>query len=191
MDSKILFTRVLDQVTECVLAVDVKQLDNTTPCTDWNLRQLLNHLVYELLWVPDMLAGKTVAQVGSKYDGDVLGDRLQTSWQDAADAAQEAVEKAEREAVVHLSYGDKSAETYVAEMAMEVLVHGWDVCQALSYSLLFEPDVAQAVYDNTLPRKKEYAESGMLGKPIDVPEDAVTEVKLLGLLGRPAQGLAA
>lgn len=191
MDSKILFTRVLDQVTECVLAIDIKQLDNATPCTEWNLRQLLNHMVYELLWVPDMLAGKTVAQVGTKYDGDVLGDRLQTSWQDAADAAQEAVEKADRDATVHLSYADKPAEAYIAEMAMEVLVHGWDVCQALSFSLLFEPDVAQAVYENTLPRKKEYAESGLVGTPIDVPDDAAVEVKLLGLLGRPAEGLAA
>jgi uncharacterized protein (TIGR03086 family) len=184
MDSKLLFTRVLEQVTECVLTADVKEFGNATPCSEWNLGQLLNHMVYELLWIPDLLAGKTVAEIGSKYDGDVLGDRPQSSWQDASDAAQEAVSRADLQAPVRLSGGDKTADEYIAEMAMEILVHGWDVSQALNYSLVFDPGIAQAVYDNTLPRKGQLQADGSVGPEIKVPDDAPVEVKLLGIMGR-------
>ena len=188
MDSKILFTRVLDQITECVLTIETKQLDRPTPCSEWNLRQLLNHTVYELLWMPDLLGGKTVAQVGTKYDGDVLGSGIQISWQGAAEAAEAAVEKARLSDMVHLSSTEKTVDKYIEEMAMEILVHGWDICQSLGYSLLFEPDVAQAVYDSTLPHKDEMVEAGMVKDPIDVPEDSPVEVKLLGIMGRSVEG---
>lgn len=184
MDTKLLFTRVLEQVTECVLTAEVKQFGNATPCSEWNLGQLLNHMVYELLWIPDLLEGKTVAEVGTKYDGDVLGDRPQAAWQDAADGAQEAVNKANLEDKVHLSGGDKKAQDYIAEMAMEILVHGWDVSQALNYSLVFDPGIAQAVYDNTLPHKDQLQADGSVGPEVVVPEDAPAEVKLLGIMGR-------
>lgn len=188
IDSKILFARVADQITECVLAIDAKDLGNQTPCDDWNLKQLLNHTVYELLWMPDLLAGKTVAEVGDKYDGDVLGDVFHTAWEDAVAAAKDAAEKADIKSSVHLSGGDKPVDEYLEEMAMEVLIHGWDICQSLGYTLLFEPDVAQAVYDITLPHKEELMANGSVKETIEVPADSPVEVKLLGIMGRSVEG---
>ena len=38
------------------------------------LRQIVNYHAYDDAWVPDVLAGKTIAEVGDNYDGDLLGD---------------------------------------------------------------------------------------------------------------------
>ena len=38
------------------------------------LRQAINHYAYDNSWVPDMLAGRTMDEVGSdRFDGDLLG----------------------------------------------------------------------------------------------------------------------
>ena len=40
-----------------------------TPCAQWSVRDLVAHLTREHLWVPDLLAGRTVEVVG---DADLL-----------------------------------------------------------------------------------------------------------------------
>lgn len=184
MDAKTLFERCIDQADHCLKNVQKDQLDNSTPCSEWNLKTLVNHIVNEVLWVTDLLAGKTISEVGSKYDGDLVGTTPYQAWQKAAEAARKAVEIADLEQVVHLSYGDVSAEHYISEIASDMLIHTWDVDQSIKCSLRIDDDVAQAIYDLTLPKKDEMAGSGLFGEPLNVPADAAIRTKLLALFGR-------
>ena len=43
------------------------------------LRETINYHAYDTAWVPDTLAGKTIEEVGSTYDGDLLGDEPKES----------------------------------------------------------------------------------------------------------------
>ncbi|MEK8226091.1 maleylpyruvate isomerase N-terminal domain-containing protein [Oerskovia sp. M15] len=61
-----------------------------TPDDAWTVRDLVNHLVSEQLWAPELLAGRTVADVGSVFDGDVLGDDPIDAWVDASTQSREA-----------------------------------------------------------------------------------------------------
>ena len=65
-------SKVIDQIQD-------RQWDQTTP--DWfqtgrqgkpTLRDIINYHAYDSAWVPDVLAGKTMAEVGSTNDGDLL-----------------------------------------------------------------------------------------------------------------------
>jgi hypothetical protein len=56
------------------------QWTNPTPDTEWSVRDLVEHLVGEQLWVPLLLGGATVEQVGDRFDGDNLGDDPKTAW---------------------------------------------------------------------------------------------------------------
>ena len=47
-----------------VRRVRPEQWDWDTPCKEWSVRDLVNHLVHEQLWAPELLAGCTVEQVG-------------------------------------------------------------------------------------------------------------------------------
>lgn len=186
MDAKTLFNRAVEQAGVCVRHVHDDQLSNPTPCSEWDLKTLLNHIVYELAWVPDLLAGKTVAEVGGAHDGNLLGDDPHAAWEKAKTAALEAVAAVDLNATVHLSYGDVSAEHYIREIASDMAVHGWDVGQSEQCNIIIESDVAQTIYDFMQPRSAELRASGLFGSEVPTqPTDSI-QTKLLGLMGRKA-----
>lgn len=189
MDPKELFARSVGQATGCVKHLGNSCLGNATPCTEWNVQQLLNHMVYELRWVPDLLAGKTVTDIGNRYDGDLLGSDPKSAWQHAADAALVAVKHVDPDMVVHLSYGDVPARDYIDEVGGDILVHTWDLDQGMNCSLILNPEMAQYIYDKTLPKKDSMAKSRLFAPAVDVPEDATIQAKLLALFGRRAPEL--
>jgi uncharacterized protein (TIGR03086 family) len=140
MDTRQLLAKSIQQAATCINHAQDGDMSNATPCTEWDLRTLINHMVYELLWVPDLLKGKTVAEVGSAHDGDVLHSDFRTAWQHAADAALVATMHVDMDAPVHLSRGDEPASAYLLEMANDMLIHGWDVGRSLKCSVMFDHD---------------------------------------------------
>jgi uncharacterized protein (TIGR03086 family) len=187
MDSKRFFVQAVQVGGTCVPHISEAQLGNATPCSEWDLRALLNHMVYELLWMPDILAGKTVAEVGDKYDGDVLKEDPKGAWQSAAEKANAAVEQADPAATVHLSYGDVPASDYITEVGVDILVHGWDVGQAISCTLVMGDNLAKHAYAYYLPRADAGRKNGSFGPAVPVSDDTDIQTKLLGLLGRSVE----
>ncbi len=186
MDPRDLFARTIKQASGMVSLVEPRHFSDPTPCTEWSVHDLLNHMLYELVWVPDLVEGKTVAEVGKKHDGDLLTGNFQKRWQDAANKAVDVVKQADTSKPVHLSYGDTAAGHYIAEVGGDLLVHAWDLGQGLRCTLLMEPDVAEAVYQNTLPKVESMASGSLFAPPVTVPEDADIQTKLLALMGRKA-----
>jgi uncharacterized protein (TIGR03086 family) len=184
MDAKELFKAAVKSAHGCISQVEPAQLGRATPCSKWNLRALLNHMVNELAWIPDLLAGKTIAEVGSKYDGDLLGNDAPAAWRLLLEHALAAVEIADLQATVHLSYGDFPAEHYIRESGTDILVHGWDVGQAIGCPVVFDEKLAQTVYDFVSPRAEEFKQSGLFGTPLPTRETDSTQTKLLAFFGR-------
>jgi hypothetical protein len=48
----------------------------------------------------------------------------------------------------------------------------------------FDPELAEAVYENTLPDMKGIQASGLFAPPVPVPENADTQTRLIALFGR-------
>lgn len=156
-----------------------------TPCSDWSVRDLVNHLVVEQLWVPPLLAGETVAGVGDRFDGDQLDDDPVGRWTEASVAAQRALaEPGALDRDVHLSYGTVSARRYCMEMASDLAVHAWDLARGLRVNDRIDPDLMAQVYDYLAPMAGALSESGMFGPPVPVPDDADVQARTLALTGR-------
>src|ERR671917_347982 len=73
---------------------------------------LVRHLVYEELWAPPLLAGATVAEIGDRFEGDILGDDPQVAWKEAAAGAVAAASPGVLRRTVHLSFGDYHGQEY-------------------------------------------------------------------------------
>jgi uncharacterized protein (TIGR03086 family) len=161
-----------------------------TPCEQWTVRDLVNHLTSEHLWAPELLAGRTIAQVGTRFDGDVLGPDPTTAWAGAAEASVRAWRACSPDTVVHLSFGDTPAAEYAEQMLLDLLVHAWDLGAAVARSsgepggVLPAMDRVQVVHVLGWVRRHrdEVTGSGLFGSPApdDGGEGSATLLRLLG-----------
>ncbi|MCD0483863.1 TIGR03086 family metal-binding protein [Streptacidiphilus sp. ASG 303] len=170
-----------------VRAVGAGQWDAPTPCTEWTVRDLVNHLTVEQLWVPPLMEGATVEEVGDRFDGDRLGDDPVGAWRSAATAAREAFTRhGALDATVHLSSGDTRAVEYCSQMAMDAAVHTWDLARATGGDTRLAPELVAFARREVEPYADELAASGLFAPPVKVSDDADGQTRLLALLGRRA-----
>jgi uncharacterized protein (TIGR03086 family) len=160
------------------------QWGDQTPCTDWDVRQLVRHLVYENLWTAPLMGGATLSQVGNRFEGDILGDDPKAAWAQSAADATEAVQQVDLDNLVDLSRGPTPARQYVIELWMDHLIHGWDLSRAIGADERLDPDMVEALYGLIAPFEDGLKASGLFGPKVDPPEGADLQTKLLAVVGR-------
>lgn len=173
---------VFDRATH---KVGISDWDSPTPCSDWDVKALVNHIVNEQLWVPELLAGKTIAEVGDKFEGDVLDDDPIGTWTTASGAARSAwLDPGTLDRTVHLSFGDTDGREYCWQLTVDLAVHGWDLATAIGAPAGIGDELATALLGFVEPELPAWQGSGMFADPVPVSEDADPETRLVALLGR-------
>jgi uncharacterized protein (TIGR03086 family) len=156
-----------------------------TPCPKWDVRALVNHVVAEDLWTPPLMGGGTVAEVGDRFDGEVLGDDPVAAARAAADAAVVATAAALAAArTVHLSFGDTTAEEYAYQLAADHVIHGWDLAVATGGDADIDPDVVEALAVWFAGREELYRAAGAIGDRPDDDGSSDPQDLLLSAFGR-------
>jgi uncharacterized protein (TIGR03086 family) len=184
-DALTLFKQAVDEFGRRVHAVGEDQWTAPTPCTEWDVRALVNHLAVEHLWVPPLLAGQSVAAVGDRFDGDQLGERPVATWEAAAAASTAAFAAAGAlEGTVQLSYGDRPAAEYCQEMVLDLAVHGWDLARAVGADERIAAELVAYSYEHLAPIIGQWQDVGIFAPPVPVPADADLQTRLLALSGR-------
>jgi uncharacterized protein (TIGR03086 family) len=126
-DVRPLILSAIPAFTIAVNEVPPDAWDRPTPCAEWTVRDVVNHMTSEHLWAPRLLKGETIEDVGDAYDGDVLGDDPFEAWRNAARASADAWAYADPNAKVHLSSGPSTVAAYGEEMLLDLAIHRWDV----------------------------------------------------------------
>ncbi|WP_236793140.1 TIGR03086 family metal-binding protein [Amycolatopsis sp. GM8] len=161
------------------------QWDAPTPCSEWTVRDLLNHLVSEQLWVPHLLAGETLAQVGDRYDGDVLGGDPVGIWEKSSIAARQAwTEPGATDRQVQLSFGDSEATLYGWQMTIDLAVHAWDLAKGIGAAQPISAEVADTLLPIVTPQIDWWQGIDIVAAPVPVPESASAADRLVALCGR-------
>jgi uncharacterized protein (TIGR03086 family) len=154
------------------------------------VRTLVHHLLSEQRWVPPMFEGLTIAQVGDRFEGELMGGDA-SAWPEmlASAMAQAHAVVAQPGALkrtVHLSFGDASGREYVMQLTADLAVHAWDLARATGQDDTLDPGAVALLLPWTEASVGLIAGSGMFGPPIDAGPGAPDDVRLLGLLGRKA-----
>ena len=185
MDLNTLYHRTVESWADRVNAVSASQWDEPTPCAEWTVRDLANHVAGEDLWTAPLMEGSTIADVGDRFDGDLLGDDPIKS---ALTAAWEAKESVARElpgrGTVHLSYGEERASEYVLQLAADHLVHGWDIAVATGGDTRLDPHLVAEVAAWFADREELYRSAGAVGPRQAAGGDA--QAQMLAAFGRDA-----
>jgi uncharacterized protein (TIGR03086 family) len=177
----------LDATARIVSNIDPGSLDAPSRCTDWSVRDLLNHVVAGNWWAAELASGKTIAEVGDRLDGDQLGADPAAAYAASARAAAAAFgAPGALEAPCAVSYGPIPGSVYASHRLLDVLIHGWDLAVATGQDAALDPGLVALCWAGVEPEAEMLTGSGMFGTRVSVPDDADEQTKLLGLLGRRA-----
>lgn len=185
MDVLETYRRSLSEFTDRVSQVAPEQWSEPTPCPDWDVRALVNHVVSEDRWTVPLFAGETIEAVGGRFKGDQLGADPIGAARDAAAHADLAVSGAGNlDRTVHLSIGDTPAEEYLRQLIAEHLIHGWDLAVAVGA----EPRLdAAAVHECArwfAGRVTDYQQGSLIRPGVGVAADADEQDRLIAAFGR-------
>ena len=177
--------QALEATRTTVAGVKADQWAAPTPNEGWDVRALVNHIVSGNLWVVELVAGRTIEEVGDRLDGDVLRDDPVRVYDASAQVAAAAFESpGALDAPCAVSYGPVPGSVYAGHRFIDVLIHGWDLAVATDQDATLDPDLVDACLAVVEPQANLLRGSGGYGNHVDVPADADAQTRLLGLLGR-------
>ncbi|MFG2310833.1 TIGR03086 family metal-binding protein [Streptomyces sp. NPDC048566] len=170
--------RVVDAVTEA-------DLHRPTPCADYDVKALINHLSHVVVEFRK-LAAKGTSDFSSTPDRVSEGP----DWRErfAADARALAAAWSRPGAEDGLAGAMNMPARLVASMALlDLVVHAWDLARAIGREYR-EDDALAPVLIELLGAVAELGDTarsmGMFGAAVDVPEDASPLPRLLAATGR-------
>ncbi|MFI1260639.1 MULTISPECIES: TIGR03086 family metal-binding protein [Streptomyces] len=131
------YEQVVRDVLPLIAAVRPEDLALPTPCAAWTVRQLLDHMVWEILMAASIAEGAP----RTDHAADHLGGDHVAAFRDAARAARTAFTDS---GMLHRTYGPYHAPgaMIVQQVVVELLAHGWDLARATGAPTALAPEVA-------------------------------------------------
>jgi uncharacterized protein (TIGR03086 family) len=187
MDLASMYERTVQSWTDRVQAVGPGEWGAATPCSEWDVRTLVNHVVGEDLWTERLMRGATIQDVGDRLEGDLLGANPRETALDAAEQATRAVaDTLPTHGKVQLSYGEEDMDEYVAQLAADHLIHGWDLAAATGGDTHLDAELVTHVAAWFAEREELYRSAGAIG-PRALTEGGDAQSELLAAFGRDSR----
>lgn len=150
------------------------------------LREVIGYHAQDEAWIPDMLAGRTMAEVGpTAYNGDLLGADPKAAFAALVEqgvAAAKALDDLDR--ALHFSYGDFPARDGLWHVISFRGLRAVDLARVIGVDDTLDADLVQAMWDAFLPEAELWRSMGVFGPEVPVAADAPLQQRLLGLTGR-------
>ncbi|HEX7443996.1 MAG TPA: TIGR03086 family metal-binding protein [Acidimicrobiales bacterium] len=173
------FVAVLDQV-------GTDQLGVATPCEEWDVRDLLGHVIVGSQMAVALLDGASQDEAkafwGQSFGDDVV-DRCRETVADQLDRLGVV---SDWDAVVHHTIGDVPASRLLEFRIGDLTLHAWDLATAIGVDDGIPDDLATVALGQILPMAPFIGEIGIFGAGPSgsVGEDAPALTRLLDLTGR-------
>lgn len=181
-----LHRQALTFTRKVIAGIKSDQWHLSTPCTEWDVRELTDHVVAENWWAAELASGATIAAVGDRLDGDVLGTDPLRAYDDSAAVAAKVFERSgAMSAPCAVSYGPVPGAVYCGHRFIDVFIHGWDLAKATGQSTDLDPALVAACLEVVKPQAEMFAASGMFGDRAPSPVAGTDpQRELLTMLGR-------
>ena len=176
------------EAARVVAGVPGHPMDAPTPCDDWDLRTLVNHVI---LWTAysaerrahgesvaeDLMTKDFTADPGFAQDYAAQIDRAVTAWSDPA--------AWERELGV-MGSGTPAADV-AAMLIAEMVLHGWDIARATGQEYACGEAVAASVLATVEAQGELFRQYQGFAAVVPVEENATVLDRALSLSGRDPQ----
>ena len=181
-----LFKFATAPVLDVVNGIRPDQLGAPTPCSEYDVSKLLNHLLY---WGPS-LTGAARKEPVSPPDAPESEVDIPADWQAAmvayltklTDAWSEA---AAWEGTTRMGGPTEMPAALVGSMVTgEMVIHGSDLARATGQHVEFDADLLASVHKELQANVEWGRDMGVYGPEVPVPADAPLLDRILGLTGR-------
>jgi uncharacterized protein (TIGR03086 family) len=166
---------------EKVSGVKPGDLSKSTPCAEFDVRALLNHMIGGL----GML---TVAADGGKAtppEGDQFGPQPGEDYQRRRSELLRAIRgDGVLERNWEMPFGALPGGMMASIAFMEHLTHAWDVAKATGQDTALPPDLVAECMEVVTPMDAMLRMPGVCGPAASVPDDASAQEKFVAFMGR-------
>jgi uncharacterized protein (TIGR03086 family) len=160
-------------LTKVARAAD--QLDAPTPCDEWDVRTLLNHMLETQQYFVRSAQGESASPPSAEAPPELMGDDPAAAYERGRE---ETIRTFSQDGVIERtgpSLGIAFSDT---------LLHGWDVARATGQDTTMPNGMAQAAYDTIHGAFTDDQRKGVFKPEIPVGADASPQEKLLAYTGR-------
>jgi uncharacterized protein (TIGR03086 family) len=175
--------RSLAAAEAVVAGVKDEQWTAPTPCTELDVRGVLNHLVRGNLLFAAIIADGARPEPGADH----LGDDPLAAFGDAAARLRAAFgAPGALEEIYTSPFGTGPGAVLAHVRVVEVLTHGWDLAQATGQPAEFPDDVVERALAGTRRALTDRPQGpgAPFAAEVPVPQDAPAMDRLAGFLGR-------
>ena len=180
-DSVSLFERATRHADAVIARVAPDQLVDPTPCSEWTVQDLIDHMVGGPDYLTQAVAGSPpMPRAGASVDDYRAG---------VARALTELREPGALERTCPSPLGfEWTFGMAVSGTFMDQLIHTWDLATATGQDATLDPDLVDActtMLATFLAGMPEIGRAnGLVGPAVSVPTDAAPQHKLLAMMGR-------
>jgi uncharacterized protein (TIGR03086 family) len=156
-----------------------------TPCSEWDVRALVNHVIGANVRYQLLLHAAPTEQVEATRTVDHLGDDALASFVATADGVVACFqEDGALDRVVSHATGDRSGRELLSMRILDAAIHGWDLARAIGVEETLDDDVVAFLLAYTAdldlgPQQRAFAPADA-----DLPRNASPQDQLLHRLGR-------
>jgi uncharacterized protein (TIGR03086 family) len=161
--------------------VGAADMAKSTPCSEFDVRALLNHMVGGLaMLATGAQGGKAEIPHGDQFGSDAAG--TYTARRRALLDAVRSQGALERN--WEMPFGSMPGEMMARIAFMEHLTHGWDLAKATGQDTTIPSDLVAECTEVVTPMNGMLRMPGVCGPAVDVPADAPAQDRLIAFLGR-------
>jgi uncharacterized protein (TIGR03086 family) len=133
MDQLTAHQRAQDAFAAVLANVTADQLDQSSPCADWNVKAVIDHVIGGNQWV-QQLAGLEPVALG---DGLVAAHAASAAGAQSVFAAPDGLTR-----TFELPFGAFPGTAFIGLRTTDLLTHAWDVAKATGQATDLDPEVA-------------------------------------------------
>jgi uncharacterized protein (TIGR03086 family) len=166
---------------EAVKGVKADQLGDATPCAEFNVKELLRHIIGGLQMLESAAKGDKAEMPGE----DIVGPDPAAQYDEGRAKLLAAIkEPGVLERTWQMPFGDLPGQMMAGIAFMEHLTHAWDVRKATGQPADLPEDVVKECLELIRPMDAMLRMPGVCGPAVAVPDSASLTDQLVGFMGR-------
>ena len=170
-----------EQGLKAVQGVKADQLSDPTPCTEFNVKELLRHMIGGL----SMLQTAASGGKGEMPSEDLVGSDPATQYAEGRDKLLQALKDPDvLSRTWSMPFGDMPGQMMAGIAFMEHVTHAWDVRKATGQPTELPEALVKECMELVTPMDAMLRMPGVCGPALQVPDSASATEKLVAFMGR-------